>query len=80
MLTEDDQVMAQAVVSRLQDIEAVVEQALKQQALEMDAETHDGMSRLRLELGFMEKLRRIYVLAERIARAVLPPEVAGKMS
>jgi phosphate:Na+ symporter len=79
-LTENDQLKAQAVVALHRDIEAAVERILQQQSAEMDAGKHDGVSRLRLEMEFVEKLRRIYVLAERIAREVLPPEVAAKLS
>ena len=52
------------------------EQLLARKAARLSAEDPDYLHLVRLEMAFVEQMRRIYTLAKRISKAVLPPVLA----
>ncbi|MEE4300368.1 MAG: Na/Pi cotransporter family protein [Pseudomonadales bacterium] len=77
-LAENDQRKAESVVARRAQIEATVERILGTQAKTLDTARASNIAQLRRELEFIDKLRRIYSLANRMAGEVLPREIALK--
>jgi phosphate:Na+ symporter len=77
-LSENDQVKAQAVVAMKPELDGIVAQILGTQSQELGAVERGNIGRVRLELDLMDKLRRVYTLSKRMAREVLPREIALK--
>jgi phosphate:Na+ symporter len=55
-----------------------VEQLLARKATRLTAEDPDYLNLVRLEMAFVEQMRRIYTLAKRIAKVALPPVLAQR--
>ena len=54
------------------------EQLLQRKATRLTADDPDYLNLVRLEMSFVDQMRRIYSLAKRIARVVLPPVLAQR--
>jgi phosphate:Na+ symporter len=78
-LSENDQLKAEAVIARRPRIEETIERVLQTQSRVLDAARVENIGQVRMELEFIDKLRRIYSLAKRIAREVLPREIGLKV-
>jgi hypothetical protein len=54
------------------------EQLLQRKATRLTADDPDYINLVRLEMSFVDQMRRIYTLAKRIAKVVLPPVLAQR--
>ena len=54
------------------------ERLLARKALKLTAEDADYLALVRLEMSFVDQMRRIYTLAKRIAKVVVPPVIAHR--
>lgn len=72
---ENDPRKAQDVLGIKDAFEHTIELALRHQATRLEPEDAARLAGFRLEMEVLDKLERIYRLARRIAKAVLPAEV-----
>jgi len=75
-IRDDDQRAAQDVLTLKDEVHQQVDSALQHQAGRLGAGDERHLEVLRLEMEFVDKLKRIYALSKRIAKAVLPEAVA----
>lgn len=75
---DDDQKSAGAVLLMKDKIRSQAEQLLTRKATRLTAEDPDYLDLVRLEMAFVEQMRRIYTLAKRIAKTALPPVLAQR--
>ena len=75
-VTEDDQQAAQEVIAMKADIGRLMESAAMHESRRLVAEEPNRLAAYTLEIDIIEKLKRIYYFAKRIAKAVVPEEVA----
>ncbi len=73
---ENDQKAAQEVTSAKGDIGRLVEAAARHQAQRLVAEEPNRLAAYTMEIEVIEKLKRIYYFAKRMAKGVMPSEVA----
>jgi hypothetical protein len=52
------------------------QQLLERKATRLMADDPDYLNLVRIEMSFVDQMRRIYTLAKRIAKVVLPPQIA----
>ena len=60
------------------EIHRQVEDVLKYQASTLDVVAPERLTMFRMEMEAIDKLKRIYALAKRITRAILPKDIAWK--
>ena len=77
-MMENDQRAAQGVIEMKDDIMRLVKSAELHQAQRLVVDEPNRLEAYALEIDVIEKLKRIYYFAKRIAKAVLPEEVAEK--
>jgi len=75
---DSDQQVAESVLLLDQTIRQQSEGLLSRKATRLSAVDPDYLELVRLEMGLIDQLRRIYSLAKRIARVTLPPAIAQK--
>jgi phosphate:Na+ symporter len=75
---ENDQRAAQEVIARKSDINRLMEGASQHQAGRLVAEAPKRLATYRIEVDIIEKLKRIYYFAKRMAKVVAPPELTQK--
>jgi hypothetical protein len=54
------------------------ERLLTRKAERLNADDPDYLARMRLEMSFVDQMRRIYTLSKRIAKDVLPAAIARR--
>ncbi len=76
---ENDQKAAQEVIAMKSDISRLMESAAMHETRRLVAEEPNRLAAYTLEIDIIEKLKRIYYFAKRMAKAVVPEEkeVAG---
>jgi phosphate:Na+ symporter len=77
---EDDQKQAQDVIGMKNDITRLASEALEHQAERLVAPEPDRLETYTLEIDLIEKLKRIYYFAKRIAKDVMPDELMDKVA
>ena len=77
---ENDQRKAQHVMGIKDEFKRTMDLALRHQATRLEADDAARLAGFRLEMEVLEKLERIYRLARRIAKVVLPAEVLIEQS
>jgi phosphate:Na+ symporter len=75
---DNDQRAAESVLMRKDTLRDQSEQLLTRKATRLTAEDPDYLNLVRLEMAFVEQMRRIYTLAKRIAKVALPPVLAQR--
>jgi phosphate:Na+ symporter len=73
---ENDQHAAQDVIGLKSDINLMMDSAATHQAMRLVVDEPDRLAAYTLEMDIIEKLKRIYYFAKRIAKAVMPEEVS----
>lgn len=76
---DEDQRAAQEVVALNGEVDRRVDEALAHQAGKLGDEDPKRVPLFRLEMELVDKLKRIHTLSKRIARGVLPPELASRV-
>jgi phosphate:Na+ symporter len=71
----DDQQAAQDVLAFKDDVHRLVDQALRHQVGELTSAEPTSLEAFRLEMEAVDKFKRIYALAKRIAKGALPEAV-----
>jgi len=72
---KDDQQAAQDVLAFKDEVHRLVDQALRHQVGELTSAEPSSLEAFRLEMEAVDKFKRIYALAKRIAKGVLPEAV-----
>ncbi len=75
-LRENDQRAAEQVLMLKDDIREHSESLLARKSERLSKDDPDYQHMVRLQISFVDKMRRIYTLAKRIAKVVLPPTLA----
>jgi len=71
-VVDNDQKAAQEVISRKGDITRLMESASMHEARRLVAEEPKRLAAYTLEIDILEKLKRVYYFAKRMAKAVMP--------
>jgi phosphate:Na+ symporter len=74
-VADNDQKAAQEVISKKGDITRFMESASMHEARRLVAEEPNRLAAYTLEIDILEKLKRIYYFAKRMAKAVMPVEL-----
>jgi phosphate:Na+ symporter len=74
--TENDQHAAQDVIGIKSDINLMVDSAATHQAMRLVVDEPGRLPAYTLEMDIIEKMKRIYYFAKRIAKAVMPEEIS----
>jgi phosphate:Na+ symporter len=77
---ENDQLAAQEVIAMKGDINRFMESAAMHQARRLVAEEPNRLAAYTLEMDIIEKLKRIYYFAKRMAKAVMPEETQERVA
>jgi phosphate:Na+ symporter len=75
---DNDQQAAESVLIMKDTLREQSEQLLARKATRLMADDPDYLTLVRMEMSFVDQMRRIYTLAKRIARVVLPPVLAQR--
>jgi len=75
---DNDQRAAESVLMMKDTVRDQSEQLLERKAVRLTADDPDYLNLVRLEMSFVDQMRRIYTLAKRIAKVVLPPVLAQR--
>ena len=75
----NDQVAAQEVIALKGEVDRGVQAALAHQSEMLGREDPKRLVTFRLEMELVENIKRIHTLAKRIARGVLPQELASRV-
>ncbi len=77
-IRENDENFAAKVIAVKDQVRHQVDEILKNQSKRISVSTSQHLLLVRLELEFVNHLRRMYTLAKRIAKDFLPEEIANK--
>ena len=77
-IRDNDQRAAESVLMMKDRIRDQSELLLARKASRLTADDPDYLALVRLEMSFVDQLRRIYTLAKRIAKVALPPVLAQR--
>jgi phosphate:Na+ symporter len=77
-IRDNDQQAAESVLMMKDTLWEQSEQLLARKATRLTADDPDYLNLVRLEMSFVDQMRRIYSLAKRIAKVVLPPVLAQR--
>ena len=77
-IRENDENLAAEVIAVKDQIRHQVDEILKNQSKRISVSTSKHLLLLRLELEFVNHLRRMYTLIKRVAKDFLPEEIASK--
>jgi phosphate:Na+ symporter len=72
--TENDQRAAQDVIGMKQDINTLMDSAATHEAMRLVADEPNRLAAYSIEVDIIEKLKRIYYFAKRVAKAVMPEQ------
>lgn len=75
---DNDQRAAESVLMLKDSVRELSERLLTRKAQRLTADDQDYLELVRMEMSFVDQLRRIYTLAKRIAKVVLPPVLAQR--
>ena len=75
---DNDQRAAESVLMMKDTIRDQSEHLLERKATRLTADDPDYLNLVRIEMSFVDQMRRIYTLAKRIAKVVLPPVLAQR--
>jgi phosphate:Na+ symporter len=75
---DNDQQAAASVLMMKDTLREQSEQLLERKAMRLVADDPDYLALVRLEMSFVDQMRRIYTLAKRIAKVTLPPVIAHR--
>ena len=75
---DNDQQAAESVLMMKGDLRELSERMLARKAQRLAAQDQDYLELVRMEMSFVDQMRRIYTLAKRIAKVVLPPVLAQR--
>ena len=75
---DNDQRAAESVLIMKDDIRELSERLLSRKAQRLATQDQDYLELVRMEMSFVNQMRRIYTLAKRIAKVVLPPVLAQR--
>ncbi len=75
---DNDQRAAESVLIMKDDIRELSERLLSRKAQRLATEDQNYLELVRMEMSFVNQMRRIYTLAKRIAKVVLPPVLAQR--
>ena len=75
-IRDNDQQAAESVLLMKDTLRQQSQQLLQRKATRLMADDPDYLNLVRIEMSFVDQMRRIYTLAKRIAKVVLPPEIA----
>jgi phosphate:Na+ symporter len=77
-IRDNDQQAAESVLMMKDTLREQTENLLERKALRLKADDPDYLDLVRLEMSFVDQMRRIYTLAKRIAKVTLPPVLAQR--
>ena len=77
-IRDNDQRAAESVLMMKDDVREQAERLLARKATRLKVDDPDYLELVRLEMSFVDQLRRIYTLAKRIAKVALPPVLAQR--
>lgn len=77
-IKDEDEKLAAEVIAVKELVTHQVDEILKNQSMRMGVATSKHLLLLRLELEFVNQLRRMYTLTKRVAKDFLPTELAAK--
>jgi phosphate:Na+ symporter len=77
-IRDNDQRAAESVLMMKDTLREQSEQLLERKATRLTAGDPDYLNLVRLEMSFVDQMRRIYTLAKRIAKVTLPPVLAQR--
>jgi phosphate:Na+ symporter len=72
--TENDQRKAQDVIAMKRDINHLMDSAATHEAMRLVADEPNRLAAYTIEIDIIEKLKRIYYFAKRVAKAVMPKQ------
>jgi phosphate:Na+ symporter len=75
---DNDQRAAGAVLMLKDTIRDQAEQLLSRKATQLVVQDPDYLNLVRLQMSFVDQMRRIYTLTKRIAKVALPPVLADR--
>ena len=75
---DNDQHAAESVVMMKNTLRDQSDRVLSRKAERLSAEAPDYIELVRLQMSLVDQMRRIYTLAKRVAKGVLPPVLAQK--
>jgi phosphate:Na+ symporter len=75
---DNDQRAAESVLMMKDTIRDISEQLLERKAVRLTSDDPDYLKLVRLQMSFIDQMRRIYTLAKRIAKVALPPVLAQR--
>jgi phosphate:Na+ symporter len=75
---DNDQRAAESVLMMKDAIRDQSEHLLERKAVRLTADDPDYLNLVRIEMSFVDHMRRIYTLAKRIAKVALPPVLAQR--
>jgi len=75
---DNDQQAAASVLMMKDTLREQSQQLLERKAMRLVADDPDYLALVRLEMSFVDQMRRIYTLAKRIAKVTLPPVIAQR--
>jgi phosphate:Na+ symporter len=77
-IRDNDQQAAESVLMMKSTLRQQSEHLLERKATRLTADDPDYLKLVRLEMSFVDQMRRIYTLAKRISKVVLPPALAQR--
>ena len=77
-IRDNDQRAAESVLMMKDEVRELSERLLSRKAQRLTSEDQGYLELVRMEMSFVNQLRRIYTLAKRIAKVVLPPVLAQR--
>ena len=77
-IRDNDQRAAESLMMMKDQIRDQSDRLLARKAERLTAEDPDYLALVRLQMSFVDHMRRIYTLAKRIAKVVLPPVLAQR--
>jgi phosphate:Na+ symporter len=75
-IRDNDQQAAESVMMLKRAFREQSERLLGRKAARLSAEDPDYLALVRLQMGFVDQMRRIYTLSKRVAKVTLPPVIA----
>ena len=75
-IRDNDQNAAESVLLMKDTFRDQTERLLSRKAMRLTADDPDYLELVRLQMGFVDQMRRIYTLAKRIAKVTLPAVIA----
>jgi phosphate:Na+ symporter len=75
-IRDNDQHAAESVMMLKSAFREQSDRLLGRKAARLSAEDPDYLALVRLQMGFVDQMRRIYTLSKRIAKVTLPPAIA----